>query len=70
MWGMVLVCLSSARCLGLVCLVGLPVGIWWFLYRAEAHFPMFIGEVLSVFRCLWGLWLLVFFVFCGALPFW
>ena len=44
--------LSSARCVGFVCLVGLPVGICWFLYRADAPFPMFIGEVLFDFRCL------------------
>ena len=23
------------------------------LYRADAHFPMFLGEVMSVFRILW-----------------
>ena len=61
---------SSARDVGLDWLVGLPAGICWFLYRADAPFPMFIGEVLSIFRCLWGHWPLVFLVVCGALPFW
>ena len=54
-----------------MCRLGcLPVGICWFLYRAVAPFPMFIGEVLSVFCCLWRPWLLVFLVVCGALSFW
>ena len=50
----------------LVCLLAY-VG---FLYRADVPFPMFIGEVLSVFRFLWEPWFLVFLVVCGALPFW
>ena len=53
----------------LVCLLAF-VG---FLYRADAPFPIFIGEVLSVFRFIWEPWLLVFVLFlvvCGALPFW
>ena len=33
-------------------LVGWPVGICWFLYRANAPFLMFIGEVLSIFHFL------------------
>ena len=56
--------------MGGVCLVRLLVGIGWFLYRADAPFPIFIGEVLSGFRGLWRPWLLVFLVVCGALPFW
>ena len=64
-------CLSSARVLGLFHLVGLPFGLCWFLFRADAPFPIFIGEVLSVFLFLCGPWFLVFFlVVCGALPFW
>ena len=33
---------------------GFPVGFCfcWFLFRADAPFPIFIGEVLSVFRFL------------------
>ena len=68
---------GSGFCLSFLCpmcgrglFVRLPVGIGWFLYRADAPFPMFIGELLSDFRCLWRSWLLVFLVDCGALPFW
>ena len=36
--GLVLVCLSSARCVGLVCLIGMPVG--------------FCSELFPIFLCL------------------
>ena len=49
-------------------LIGLPVGIGW-LSRADAPFPIFIGEVLSVFGFVRPR-LLVLFLVCGALPFW
>ena len=46
--------------LSIICSVcGLGLFGWFaywlvlFLYRADARFPMFIGEVLSVFRFLW-----------------
>ena len=40
-----------------------------FLFRADAPFPLFLGEVLSVFRFFWiFLNSCVFFV--GLLPFW
>ena len=42
-WGLVWVCLSSARDMGLDRLVSLPVGICWFLYRAD--FPFYWGGV-------------------------
>ena len=43
-----------ARDVGLVILVGVPVGIW-LLCLADAPLPMFIGEVLSVCCFLWWL---------------
>ena len=38
------------------------------LFRADAPFPMFIGEVLSVCRFLWEP--VSCMIVCGALPFW
>ena len=62
---------AFARVVGLFYLVGLPFGFCLFLYWADAPFPTFIGEVLSVFPFLCGSWPLVFFlVGCRALPFW
>ena len=62
---------AFAWVVGLFYLVGLPFGICLFLYWADAPFPIFIGEVLSVFPFLCGPWPLVFFlVGCKALPFW
>ena len=52
MWGLVLICLSLARGVGFAYLVVLPVGIRLFVYRADAPFPIFLGEVLSVFSFL------------------
>ena len=37
--------------------------------RADTPFPIFIGEVLSVFGFVRP-WLLVLFLVCGVLPFW
>ena len=74
MWGMVCGLSMDALSMGLVFFCWFA---FWhmldFLYRADAPFPMFIGEALSVFRFLWEPWLLVFVIFlvvCGALPFW
>ena len=41
--GLVLVCLSFARCVGLFNMVGLPVGMRLLLYRADASFLSFRG---------------------------
>ena len=47
-------------------LVGMPAGIWCFLYRANAPFPIFIGEVLSVFPVsLVALATCIFWLFVG-----
>ena len=62
---------AFAQVVGFFYLVGLPFGFCLFLFWADAPFPIFIGEVLSVFLFLCGPWSLVFFlVGCGALPFW
>ena len=51
-------------------LVGMPAGIWCFLYRADAPFPIFIGEVLSVFPVsLVALATCIFWLFVGHCPF-
>ena len=41
-----------------------------FLFRADAPFPLFLGEVLSVFRFFLGLFLISCVLFVGLLPFW
>ena len=40
------------------------------LFRAVASFPLFLGEVLSVFCFFWGSFLVSCVFFCWVLPFW
>ena len=56
---------------GLVLFGWFAIRLMLVLFRADAPFPIFIGEVLSVFLFLCGPWFLVFFlIVCVALPFW
>ena len=61
-----MVCPWYSLFVGLVYLVGLPTGICWVLFRADAPFPIYKGGAVSFSLGALASCILV----CGALPFW